>query len=269
MRAFTKQSAITTFYYLMAVDEKVSPDELQKFDEIGKELDPESFFDYRDSLINTCEKQIQSTIDDDDYYDIVLEGVDKALATQTKEECCIPSRLLIWNMLVMAFCNKEYSNYERRLIKHVIRVIDVDESVFLQMEELLKTSVSVENELTWIKSSNRPYAEVAPIVAELENRLSTILLCAKQLIDDEISEPTIEAIEIKPGVFDDVKAKTGKFFSDTKEKIGEATTPIVADLKKQTVKLFAGLKSKKQSNTEDNAIMQIENSPDKEAKGDN
>ncbi len=47
-------------------------------------------------------------------------------------------RLLIWNMLVIAFINGECTKDEKRLIKHVVRVTKMDKSVFLEMEQLMK-----------------------------------------------------------------------------------------------------------------------------------
>ena len=48
MKLYSRKSAMAVFYYLMAIDEKVSTDELEKYNEIGAEIDPESFSDYRD-----------------------------------------------------------------------------------------------------------------------------------------------------------------------------------------------------------------------------
>ena len=105
------------------------------------------------------------------YYEVVLEGVDKALAAQIDDPANgITVRLLVWDMLVIAFSNAEYSSYERKLVKHIVRVMGMDRSVFLEMEQIVKTNAAVENELTWINQSNRPYFEIRPIVDELERR---------------------------------------------------------------------------------------------------
>lgn len=244
MKLYSRKSAMAVFYYLMAIDEKVSTDELEKYNEIGAEIDPESFSDYRDELIKKCETYIQVD-DDDEYYDIVLEGVDKALQGKEQEDQTIPSRLLVWNMLVIAFSNREYDNAERRLIKHVVRLTEMDDSVFLQMEELLKSSVAVEKELTWIKTSNRPYSEVAPIVEELDRRLANILQSAKDLIDDELSEPSTQAIEVKADVIDKVKEEivndSKMIVKDVKNTFREIAGPISAGFKKGKSRLLGSL----------------------------
>ena len=58
MKLYSRKSAMAVFYYLMAIDGKVSTDELEKYNEIGAEIDPESFSDYRDELIKKCETYI-------------------------------------------------------------------------------------------------------------------------------------------------------------------------------------------------------------------
>ena len=246
MRIVTKRNAMAVFYYLMAVDERVSEEEMQKFDEIGREIDPEEYLEYRDDIIGEGEKYLQ-TAGDDEYYDIVLECVDKALRMDASIDDGIPSRLLVWNMLVIAFSNREYENCERRLIKHTVRMTEMDDSIFLQMEELLKTSIAVEQELEWIKSSNRTYAEVAPIVEELNGRMAHILICAQELIQDELSEPSVQALEVKQDIFDQalsgMVAGTKKAFGSAKETIGQVATPMASGIKKQTGKFVAGVKS--------------------------
>ena len=103
-----KRAAIKSFYYLMAVDGAVTADEIEYFDSIGAELDPEVFATYRDDLIAECELQLKNIIDEEDYYEVVLEGVDKALAAQIDDPANgITVRLLVWDMLVIAFSNAE------------------------------------------------------------------------------------------------------------------------------------------------------------------
>ncbi len=247
MKLYTCKSAMAAFYYLMAIDEKVSADELAKFHEIGQELDPEAFPSYKDNLIVECEKYIQ-VAKDDEYYDVVLECVDKALLGQDNDTALIPSRLLVWNMLVVAFSNREYANAERRLIKHVVRLTETDESAFLQMEELLKAGMAIESELNWVKASDRPYSKVAPIVEELTHRLDHILLCAKELIDDEVDAPSIQAVEIKADMMDKLKAEivsdSKMIAKDVKNTYREIKDSISSGLKKHREKRLEKLESK-------------------------
>lgn len=263
MHLLKKKSATKIFYYLMAVDGEVSTDELNCFDEIGHEIDPESFTKFREVVILECEKQLKNTIDDDDYYEVVLEGTDQALAEQADDlSSGISARLLVWDMLVIAFSNDNYAECERKLIKHIVRTMGIDHSVFLEMEQLMKTNDSVGKELAWIKTTDRTYAEIAPIVAELENRRAVIMTCAKALIEDELyssvekvnipQNKVIESAKVKfeekvaPAAIE-IGEKTAKFVGDAKAVIGGATAPMAAELGKQTKKLFNGIKSLKKN----------------------
>ena len=157
MILFEKKAAIKAFYYLMAVDGGITADEIACFDEIGNELDPIEFPKYRDEIIDECEKQMKTIIDDEDYYEVILEGVDKALSARIGEsESGVSVRLLVWNLLVIAFSNKNYSSFERRLIKHIVRVWDMDRTVFMEMEQVIKTHTDIIAELEYTNQSNRP-----------------------------------------------------------------------------------------------------------------
>lgn len=249
MLLLEKRAAITSFYYLMAVDGAVTADEIECFDSIGAELDPEAFATYCDDLIAECELQLKNIIDEEDYYEVVLEGVDKALAAQIDNPANgITVRLLVWDMLVIAFSNAEYSSFERKLIKHIVRVMDMDRSVFLEMEQIIKTNAAVENELSWINRSNRPYSEIRPIVDELERRQKVVLTCVRQLIEDELYF-AVEKIALPgTGLYTgavEMFSKVGGAFSGWGKKTAEATKTVTGNIGKQTKGLFGGKKAQR------------------------
>ena len=253
MISLEKRAAIKNFYYLMAVDGAVTADEIECFDSIGAELDPEAFATYRDDLIAECEHQLKNIIDEEDYYEVVLEGVDKALVAQIDDLTKgITIRYLVWNMLVIAFSNTEYSSFERKLIKHIVRVMDMDRSVFLEMEQIIKTNAAVENELRWINQSNRPYSEIRPIVDELERRQKVVLTCARQLIEDELYS-AVEKIALPGTGFYtgaiDMFSKVGDAFSGWGKKTAEATKSATGNIGKQAKGLFGGKKALKNPET--------------------
>jgi hypothetical protein len=249
MILFEKKAAIKAFYYLMAVDGAIATDEVACFDEIGNELDPVDFPKYRDEIIDECEKQMKTIIDDEDYYEVILEGVDKALSAQIGEsENGVSVRFLIWNLLVIAFSNKNYSSFERKLIKHIVRVWNMDRTVFLEMEQIIKTHADIMAELEYTNQSNRPYSEVRPIVDELERRQKVVLNCAKQLIEDELYIPVEKSALPGNGLYVGAAHTMNKFGSamvQTTSTIGKKTAEMTRSLGKQTKGLFGGRKSAK------------------------
>ena len=249
MILFEKKAAIKAFYYLMAVDGAIAADEVTCFDEIGNELDPIEFPKYRDEVIDEYEQQIKTIIDDEDYYEVILEGVDKALSAQTDTaENGVSVRLLVWNLLVIAFSNKNYSSFERRMIKHIVRVWNMDRTVFLEMEQIIKTHADIISELEWINQSNRPYSEVRPIVDELERRQKVVLNCAKQLIEDELYIPVEKSALPGNGLYvgaAQVMNKFGNAMAQTTSTLGKKTIDVTRSIGKQTKGLFGGRKSTK------------------------
>ena len=76
MLLLSKENTLKVLYYLMMIDGDVSEEEMTSFSSIGNSLDPESFFTYREELIATCKTQGAALFEEEDYVDVVQEGVD-------------------------------------------------------------------------------------------------------------------------------------------------------------------------------------------------
>lgn len=205
---FTPKEAITIFCYLAMVDGDFSKDEREKISEIGQAVDQWSFMIYKDEIFSGCEKQTKKVIDEEDYYDVISEGVDKIInnaVTATDGERSISTRLLIWNLLVISYADNEFSSLERRLIKHIVRITNTETSVFLEMEQLINTNRIIENEIAGLSESNLPYAEVNSRIEELKKRSAQIIEISTNLIADEGLMKSIEAIEYKPDFIDRIR----------------------------------------------------------------
>lgn len=268
MLIIQKKSAVSVFYGLIAVDGEVGEEELQKLDELGHGLDPEGYEAYRDEVIAAWQAQQEKMIDDEDYYDVIAEGVQEALHDALDDpEKGMPSRLLLWDLLTLAFINDDYADVQRRLIKHVARIAGINASVFLEMEQLMQTYISVEKERALIRKSERPYAEIEPIVLELNDRIKVLTTAAESLIADELLEQNIEALVYKQGVFGKTMGalgekmqpvfggigdKANEIMGAAKKQVGHGAAAALAGLGKQKDRLFGGLKSKKKNGGADN-----------------
>ena len=238
---FTKKNSILCFYYMMAIDGSISDVEKETLQTIGQEIDPEHFFEYKNAIYDLYKEQINNVIDNDDLYDLSLEGVDKALLEEAGEdENGISLRLLIWNMLTIAFSDNEYSDRERRLLKHIVRTHNIEKDVFLEMEELMKTNIAVSNEIETMERSEKPYAEIRPIVEELEERRQVILNSAKALIEDEIYTPVTKVEFEKNNMLENAKTTASK----VSENVVNTVAPIASNLGNQTKKLFGNIMTK-------------------------
>lgn len=232
MKKYEIKGAVAAFYYLAMADGNVSQEELVKFDEIGNSLDPEHFAEYRDELIAECESQKYRMIDEEDYFDVITEAFDRSLELVEGEEG-VASRMLIWNMLVISMADGEYSQSERRLIKHLVRLTGTEKSVFLEMEQLLGAYFSVQKERALFADSDRPYKEIAPLIEQLNKREQALAQIAQDLIADEEMLESIKAVEYEPDFVD----KIGKGIAD-------AAAPVMSDVGKAVGGFFENTFSK-------------------------
>ena len=223
MRIFETRSSLKIFYFLIAIDGNIDESEQGFFREIGLKLDPGHFNDYSGDIEKECEMVLLN--DEDDRYDIILESVDDELTHKAgSEDQGLTPRLLVWDLIAAAFSNGYYDASEKRLILHVARKTGVEKSVVLEMEQMMKTSDAVRDELNLIQGSGRPYNEVRPVVDELESRLEVIRKSAEHLIEDEVDADN--PYEYKPDFFDKTRSKLDKSVKPVTDKIGAAVKPV-------------------------------------------
>ncbi len=181
-KAIAPQNAIKIFYYMMAIDHEITPNEEEKFDLIGKEMD-DDFELHKETIINECKVQMNKIIDTHDYYDVIQDGVELALTEEQKSlNGFVLGKLLIWDLLAVAYSDADYKDEERKLLKYIVRKLNVSKDTFLEMESSMMTINDIEKEIDWIKGTEKSYLVVEKQVKELEKRRNDILLAVKALI---------------------------------------------------------------------------------------
>ena len=182
IKTVSVKSAMKIIYYLMAVDGDVFHNEEEKFDEIGKEL-VYGFENVREELTASCRKQLESAQDQSDYFDVLVDGIREAIAEgANKREASIKPMVLVWDLLTTAYSDGNYDEKERRVLKYVIRKLDVDNTVFLEMESSFLTLMDLEKELTWVKNSGRSFLETSAVINEITKRKTVVTESVKELI---------------------------------------------------------------------------------------
>lgn len=180
--AISPINAVKAFYYLMSADGTIALEEEEKFDLIGAQIDAD-FAEHKEQIIGVCKAQLEKVVDPADYYDAVQDGVEEALMVEQKvDRGFVSPKLLVWNMLTIAYSDEEYNEDERKLIKYVVRKLNISKDVFLEMENSLLTVSDIEKEISWIKTTNRPYLTIEEHVKELEKRRNDIFESVKALI---------------------------------------------------------------------------------------
>lgn len=176
------RNAVKVIYYFMAADGEIFHGEEEKFDAIGRELMPE-FDTSKELLVTECRNAMESEIDPEDHYDVIQDCVEGALLSAGEAGGDVISpKLLVWNLLTVAYSDENYNDTERRLLKYIVRKMDIDKSAFLEMESSILTLMDIEQELTWIKTTDRPYLKIETVVSELVHRKNTIFDSVKDLI---------------------------------------------------------------------------------------
>lgn len=176
------RNALKVFYYMMAADGKLFHGEEEKFDLIGQEISPE-FEKIRADVIAECQQQLDKVIDSADYYDVLQDGVEDAILSSAKTaDSFITPKLLVWDLLTLSYSDEQYDETERRLLKYIVRKLDIDKAVFLEMESSIQTLMDLEKEQQWIKTTERPYLTIEAMVNEIEDRKHVIFDSVKALI---------------------------------------------------------------------------------------
>lgn len=185
IKNLSAENAVKIIYYMMAADGEIFHNEEEKFDLICAEIDPD-FAENKEQIISDCRKQLDKVIDPADYYDVLQEGIEEAIYydsdSNTEKNCKVPSKLLIWDLLTIAYSDENYDETERKLLKYAVRKLNIDKSVFIEMENSILTLMDLEKELEWIKQTDRPYLTIETVVNEITNRKNVIFDSVKALI---------------------------------------------------------------------------------------
>lgn len=256
MQFITKESAFKIFYYIIASDGMIAPEEMGKLDEIGAQIFGDDYLNIRNKLIGECEANIYPiTYHPEESFAIISASIEEAFQNTTDDlENGIPKRLLIWNLMLVAHSDSNFDQNERKLLCEIGRKLDINDSILFEMEQYISTVLTIEKELEELKKSNEPYNSIRPIMEELENRRVTIKNAAVALIGDEVLS-SVNRLDIQDDIIDKaqaaIKEKTdpmmkkvneqaGKVFDDVKK----AAAPAAAEAGKKLGKAFMGFGAK-------------------------
>lgn len=181
MKMIMRKNALKICYFLMAADGLITETERSKFDELGEAID-DQYRTYRDSLLWECKREGMFSPDRDMIY-LLLDLVDRELKEGVKEGVLtdtIPGRLLVWNMLTIALCDKDYNDGERRLVENVVRRMDVDVKDFKEMEQTLIAANSVSMEMKFLRENGTGDPDIEYQLKNLKERERIIAANARE-----------------------------------------------------------------------------------------
>ena len=182
-RIVSVKDSLKLIYCLMAADGSISPEEEEKFREIGNSLDPD-FEQWKDELTADLSMKEAVLPDEDEYFDFIHDYAAEILYKAEDTGEGIGAKTLIWDLLVMAFSEGDYSANERRLVRFAAKALSIDPAIPLEMEQTLRTITALDKEEEWMKSMNRPYSVIEEQVNELKERRETIMTGVHALMED-------------------------------------------------------------------------------------
>ena len=182
-RIVSVKDSLKLIYCLMAADGSISPEEEEKFQEIGNSLDPD-FEQWKDELTADLSMKEAVLPDEDEYFDFIHDYAAEILYKAEDTGEGIGAKTLIWDLLVMAFSEGDYSANERRLVRFAAKALSIDPAIPLEMEQTLRTITALDKEEEWLKSMNRPYSVIEEQVNELKERRETIMTGVHALMED-------------------------------------------------------------------------------------
>ncbi len=181
-RPLSSETALLAVFYLMAIDGEIRADEEEKLVEVGKELDP-SFDQHRAAIHDVCRTEFDSSMEPEKLYQFIESSVEKLLEEDVpSKDSLVTPKLLVWDMMAVAYSDGEYAGYERKLVEFVARKLEIDEAILLELESSLETMIALDKEEKWIKTTNRPYLEIEEHVNEIADRKNVIFNSIKDLI---------------------------------------------------------------------------------------
>lgn len=179
----TINDALRIMYYLIAIDGELTNDELDKFVLIGQDTDP-SFIEYQNKLLDELKQTIES-IDKEDYEDNIRDLIGDAIRnSQYSKNAVIDGKLFIWNLLAISYSDGECLESERKLIRYVTKLLEIDKSIILEMESYVYTLNAIEKEEVLLRGSNKPYSIIESKINELNDRKKAIMQGVHALLLD-------------------------------------------------------------------------------------
>lgn len=166
-----KQKRQLTMFYLFAnADGKCSEEEENRLGSIAESFDttPEELREIKDEVSSVCNggsdipAKVIAALDSYEnkwtyllsYWTSNLYGEDRLFT--------------IWTMISLGYADTEYSENEKRIVKHLVEKWEIDSAIVSVMIDTAETMLALEAKKTWAKSSTMSYNEVNKIIADAD-----------------------------------------------------------------------------------------------------
>ena len=113
----------------------------------------------------------------------MLDGVENAIREGANaQNAIVTPKVLLWDLMTIAYSDAHYDERERKLLKYIARKLNIDKTIFLEMESSFLALMDLEDEVNWIKRTDRPFLTIESMVNEIADRKNVIFESVKDLI---------------------------------------------------------------------------------------
>lgn len=171
---------LVLFYLLMSVDGNVSAEEENQFDELLKQS---GFLESKNTVIGKAKDILSSVEAENDREKNTIQLLyDKYKSHGNTINGKPYHKELLWTMINMAMVDDDFSENEKKFIYCCSKDWEISASILGEMIEIAKTLYSLHSHLDFLKSINRPYREIEPLVNELNVNKAVLEENLKELL---------------------------------------------------------------------------------------
>jgi hypothetical protein len=158
-------------YLFLSLDEPMTKANLLKFTLMGENFS--GFKESKEAIIAECNRVISKSIDSDDRYDAISEGIEKIVDSMYPNN--VEKKQLLWMLETLAWYDGTCTANEKKLIRTLMRKWeDIDSSVLIEMEDAAETLVAVDNYRSWIQTTSESYSVIDSVIKELDKNQKEI-----------------------------------------------------------------------------------------------
>ena len=185
MTLYGSDYEVALYYLYMIADGELSPEEMTIFKSICQKLDK---MDKYQDIITYCKGLGQTSsfnkiVDEDieteieDYYD------DEELSSSISKGHLIE---IIWNLISLGFCDKEYSQSEEKIVKYLCEAWEIDDSIYLELIECAKTLVRINKYRDWAYKTFAGTNKLLELEDQIDKNIKSIeesiVVCSKEFV---------------------------------------------------------------------------------------
>ena len=184
VQRISAENALKIMYLMMACDNSVNREETDKFDLIARDMLQDRYSE-KEQIVLWCKEVISSVEEKEDYYDTIRDSIARVMQeAMSLNDGTIDSKILLWNLVVIAYSDGEYSVDEGKILRFVAKTMGIDKAFIPEMESSIQALQAIEAEEKFLKSSDRRYEKIELELNELADRKATIIRGIHALILD-------------------------------------------------------------------------------------